>query len=113
MTKASQKKLRLISIIFTLIWVSFWMVFAILSGAEDGGLLSNLPNALPWLVLAVALAISWKRPAVGGVVFFLYGLFTTFFFNTWPDCLSFLIISAPAFISAFLFLLVARMSEVS
>ncbi len=111
MTKASQNKLRLISIIFSLIWAAFWMVFAILSGAEEGNLLSNLPNALPWLIPAVALAISWKKPAIGGIIFFLYGFFTAFFFDTWQDCLSFLIISAPAFISAFLFLLVARMAE--
>jgi hypothetical protein len=71
-----------------LLVTGFWFVFALLSGAEDyggglNGLLQNLPNALPWLLLLVFNFPVWKWEFVGGLSIMLIGLFFSFFFDLW------------------------------
>ena len=80
-----------------------WFVFALLSGSENfgGGLkgvLSNIPNALPWLLLFVIIYVAWKRELVGGIIIILTGLFTIFFFQTYKSLVTLLGISLPLII---------------
>jgi hypothetical protein len=65
---------------------AFWLVFALLSGAESSGgelseLVHNAPNALPWIGLVLLNVVAWKWELVGGVLVILLGLFYMFFFN--------------------------------
>lgn len=109
MARIKGRLLLIVARIFTVAWIVVWLTFATISGAEAGwdGLIRNLPNALPWLVPIVILLFGWNRPEIGGLLFFIFAFFALFFFNTWQDPLSFAIISAPIFISALLFLIVA------
>lgn len=56
-------------------------VFALVSGSEDVGLLKNIPNSLPWLLLLVLTVYSFKKPVFGGLLIILYGLALVYFFN--------------------------------
>ena len=56
-------------------------VFALVSGSEDGGLLRNSPNSLPWLLLLVLTLYSFRKPVFGGLLIILYGLALVYFFN--------------------------------
>jgi hypothetical protein len=78
----------------------FWFVFALFSGAEgfgEGmkGVLINSPNALPWLLLFVLVWVVWKWELIGGILISVFGLVTVFFFDTYEEVISFLIISLP------------------
>lgn len=59
-------------------------VFALLSGAEGKGwhaILSNSPNAWPWLLLLLLNYLVWKKPKIAGVLIIIFGLAATYFFN--------------------------------
>jgi hypothetical protein len=48
-------------------------VFALLSGAESHGnsieaIIENSPNAAPWFLLLIFLAIAWKWELIGGIL---------------------------------------------
>lgn len=57
------------------------MVFALLSGSEDGGILRNSPNALPWFVLFMATLYAWKQETFGGSVILILGFAMLYYFN--------------------------------
>lgn len=61
----------------------FWFGFAIMSGAEDGlsGILTNLPNALPWLGLFAIVYIAFCWELLGGALIFCAGVASIVFFN--------------------------------
>ncbi len=65
--------------------VLFWFSFAILSGASDGlgGLLKNLPNALPWLGLLAIIYIAFRWELLGGVLVLCTGVASISFFHAW------------------------------
>ncbi len=61
-------------------------IFALLSGSEGygneiQGIVKNSPNALPWLLLLVFLAIAWKFELTGGILIIISGFTLTVFFN--------------------------------
>lgn len=56
-------------------------IFALVSGSDDGGLLRNTPNTIPWLLLLVLTIYSFKKPVFGGLLIILYGLALVYFFN--------------------------------
>jgi len=91
------------AILGLLIWSLALFLFALLSGVEaaDGtvsGLVQNAPNALPWIIPIVLIYVTWKRQIIGGTLFFLFGLATIVFFNTYESIVGLLIISAPAIV---------------
>jgi hypothetical protein len=78
----------------------FWLIFALLSGAEtfDGGIkgiLLNIPNILPWLILIVLICITFRWELVGAIIVLLFGIGTIFAFGTFEHLIPFLIISLP------------------
>lgn len=61
-------------------------VFALFSGAEEGGnsfnaVLKNSPNALPWLFYLLIVVFAWRRELIGGVLLVSFGIFFLFFFR--------------------------------
>lgn len=74
------------------------VVFSAMSGAESGGFLKNLPNALPWvlLLLFACLALQWQ--IIGGVLTLVFGIFTIFFFNALESAFVLSVISLPLII---------------
>ena len=59
--------------------------FALVSGAnlDEGinGLIANAANMLPWVVLAIFLAVAWKSELVGGILITLFGAYILYYFN--------------------------------
>ena len=97
------KYLRYTSRTALIIITTFWFIFALLSGSEKlgrglKGILKNIPNALPWLLLFVIVYIAWKREFIGGLVITFIGLFTIFFFQTYKSLITLLGISLPLLI---------------
>jgi len=85
-------------ILLTLIILLF--LFSLVSGSNDygggiKGILMNSPNSLPWFILLILVLFSWKYEFAGGVIVFLMGIFTIFFFKTLNDLPVFFLISAP------------------
>ena len=72
---------------FSMLTISILVtVFALLSGSEDYGggiigIIKNIPNALPWVVLLVLIYIAWKWELIGGILITILGLFLMYFFN--------------------------------
>ena len=91
------------AILLLTVWSVTLFLFALMSGAEasDGtveGIVANAPNALPWVIPIVLIYVTWKRQVIGGALFFLFGLATILFFNTYETIVGLLIISAPAIV---------------
>lgn len=72
---------RTIAVLTALIWT----LFAVVSGAENGiaGLVSILPNTLPWLALLIATYIAFHSEPIGGALLILLGAASIAFFNAW------------------------------
>jgi hypothetical protein len=65
-------------------------VFALFSGAEEGGntfnaVLKNSPNALPWLFYLLIVLFAWRRELIGGLLLILFGVFFLFFFQVFQN----------------------------
>jgi hypothetical protein len=58
-----------------------WLIFALLSGAENSGFLKNIPNALPWIVLLIFVCIAFRWQILGGILVIIFGVFTIVFFS--------------------------------
>jgi len=58
-----------------------WLIFALLSGAENSGLFKNIPNALPWIVLLIFVCIAFRWQILGGILIIFFGIFTIIFFS--------------------------------
>ncbi len=75
----------------------FWFVFALLSGAEEaGGLVRNLPNTMPWILLFALVYVAFRRELIGGVLISVAGLGSALFLNAMSGApIVFWAISAP------------------
>lgn len=102
------KNARYIARAVLLVLAVFWFGFALLSGAGDlsgGGLIQNVPNALPWLLLFVLVYIAWKWELIGGLLVISGGIFTIFFFNALASPVVLWAISLPFIVLGGLFVL--------
>lgn len=63
----------------------FWLVFALLSGAGGGvaGVVANAPNAAPWLLLLLLVAVAFRWELFGGLTIVAAGVAFGFFFDAW------------------------------
>jgi len=91
------------AILLLTVWSVALFLFALLSGAEAAegtvsSMVANAPNALPWMIPIVLIYVTWKRQVLGGTLFFLFGLATILFFNTYETIVGLLIVSAPAIV---------------
>jgi len=75
---------------YTTIWETFVALFM---------------HLLPNIILLLALLIAWRWQGIGGLIFLALGLGSVFFFRTYEEPISFMIVSAPALIIGGLFLL--------
>jgi len=75
-------------------------IFSLLSGADRlgggiKGIIHNFPNTLPWIILLVAVFVSFKWELIGGIIILLMGIFSIFFFNAFENIFVLLVISIP------------------
>ncbi len=61
-------------------------IFAVLSGDENfgggfKGIIKNIPNVLPWLLLLVLIYVAWKWELIGGIIITILGFVMLYFFN--------------------------------
>jgi hypothetical protein len=77
----------------------FWLLFSLFSGVPAGGglkgIMSNTPNTLPWLILLVAILIAWRFRLIGGILIFLLGVASAFFFDVFKAPVVFFFVSLP------------------
>lgn len=102
--------MRWIARIALVVTALFWFIFALLSGAENygggmHGILTNTPNAIPWLILFVFVYVAWKWELVGGWMIIAFGIFSAFFFNVVAEPIVFLMITMPLLILGSLLLI--------
>ena len=57
------------------------LVFALVSGSEEAGLIKNSPNTLPWVGLLAVTLVAGKYKTLGGLMIFLVGITMIYFFN--------------------------------
>jgi hypothetical protein len=79
---------------------AFWFGFGMFSGAESfgggfRGVLTNLPNALPWFLLLVFVYLSWYFEIVGSILVLLAGAATIIFFDALGHPVVFVLITLP------------------
>jgi len=77
---------RILAMLFILFFLLFSFDESIFS---IGFLMHNIPT----LILMAALAISWKKPFIGGIIYLAIAIITIFFFDTYEHILSFLLIT--------------------
>ena len=98
----------IIARILVLLYAGLFTVFSLLSGADNtkgiNGIISNLPNIAPWLLVWVAVFIAWKKPKVGGILFLVLAVVSMFFFHTYKGFIQFSIISLPLLVVGIIFL---------
>jgi len=99
---------KTIAKILALLYAGFFTLFALFSGADPAlgmkGVLLNFPNVIPWLLVWVALFITWKNSKIGGWLFLALALASMFFFHSYQGIIPFLLISFPLIIMGGLFL---------
>ncbi len=61
-------------------------------------------HLIPAFLVFGALGVAWKYEVIGGWIFVLLGLISVFFFSTYEDVVTFLIVSMPLFAVGVLFL---------
>jgi hypothetical protein len=103
--------------LFLLLFTIFWMLFALLSGAEiiGGGIrgvIYNVPNALPWFILLIFVLLTFRWEFIGGMVIILMGFFTLFFFNASENHFILWMISIPIIIFGIIFLISWYLSRI-
>jgi hypothetical protein len=79
--------LKSFSIAILLILSITFLIFALLSGAEQAGgglkgIILNNPNTLPWIILLSVVILAQKKELVGGLLIVLLGLASIYFFKT-------------------------------
>lgn len=96
-------RIKRISRTILLVIAAFWFGFGMLSGAESfgggwKGVLTNLPNALPWFLLLVFIYLTWHFEIVGAVLILLVGAATIFFFDALSHPMVFGLITLPVLV---------------
>ena len=103
------KIIRWLPRILSILFIVFISLFALDVFDEGNTLKEILPalsmHLLPALALIVITIIAWKKDLIGGFLFVILAIFFTFFFNTYSNLVSFLLISGPVFLTGALFLL--------
>lgn len=93
----------------TIIFALFLSLFAWDAFSGQESLLQNLIgffyHLIPSLVVLGLLAVYWKEPFYGGIVFIVLSLLFTLFFHTYRAWSSFLLISLPLLVIGVLFIL--------
>jgi len=103
-----KQKIAYCAKILLLVIAVVWLVFALMSGAENSGALKNIPNALPWIILLVFACIAFRWQLLGGVLAVLFGIFTIFFFGFIEVLWLLFIISLPIIVLGAVISLLAR-----
>ncbi len=80
------KIIRRTSQFLLLLITTLVFVFALLSGSEgyEGGfmgVIKNLPNTLPWILLFSLNYLVWKKELYGGIILTIFGLLITWYYN--------------------------------
>lgn len=95
--------------ILLVLFAAFLSLFALDIFSEGYSILDTIVglfmHLIPTFLLLIVLAIAWKFPLVGGVLFILLGAVSIFFFDTYEHWISFVLISIPPFVIGVLFLL--------
>lgn len=63
-----------------------------------------LMHLIPLTIALLCLITSFFKQKIGGISFIIFGIITIFFFNTYKEILTFLIITIPPILSGYLFL---------
>lgn len=92
-------KLLWIPRILTIVFILFISLFSLDVFEMDGSFLQKIGGFLihniPSFILIIILIVSWKRPFIGGVMFLAISVLFTFFFRTYNNIFSFILISIP------------------
>ena len=91
-------------------------IFSLLSGADRlgggiTGIIYNSPNSLPWLILLIFAYIAFRWEMLGGLLIFLMGVFSIFFFRDPKNPFVLFVISIPLIILGILFLISGYMKK--
>ncbi len=116
MKKRAKKIIYWIPRIIILVFSILIFLFALLSGSSkygEGiiGILKNIPNALPWIILLLVVYISWKNEKIGGWLLIVLAIFFTFFFNAYESIIAFSILILPILVSGILFLINSKLNK--
>lgn len=96
--------------ILAVAYVFFLLLFSLDVGGNDlwHRILSFIMNALPAIIIALCLALFWRRPKICGWIFVVIAVIFTFWFNSYARLDLFLITSVPPLVIGVLFLLVRK-----
>ena len=64
-------------LMLALIWGLWWTVFMLMSGTPKnglGGIIMNMPNAIPGFIFLISIFVAWKFPLSGGIILVIEGL---------------------------------------
>lgn len=108
MSDTNRNLLKWIPRILAIMFLLFMSLFALDVFSEDYSIWETLialfMHLIPSYFLIAVIIIAWRWSTIGGILFLLLGTFSVFFFNTYRDPISFMIISLPAFILGALFI---------
>lgn len=103
MTISMRWAARLLAVLFAL----FLSLFALdVFGEYDSlglTLVALFMHLIPSMLVLAAVAVEWRWPVIGAVAFMLLGITTVFFFRTYEEAITMIIISAPLFFISALF----------
>ena len=92
-----------------IVYILFISMFALDAFGGDASLLEKIGGFIihlkPSFVSLIALAVSWKKPAAGGVLFVILSVVFTLYFRTYKSLPSFLAISIPLAVIGLLFII--------
>jgi len=80
-----------------------YCIFLLLFGFEEGVLEQGYIHAVPAVAMLGLMVVFKNKPALSSLVFLFTFLFSIWFFKTYQDIVSFLIISAPLIVVSILF----------
>lgn len=106
-SKSGISKFVLIPRIIAVVYIFFLLLFALDAGGNDllQRIFSFVMNALPAILIAVCLALFWRRPKICGWVFLGVAVVFTVWFASYTQIDRFLIVSVPSVVIGVLFLI--------
>ena len=104
------KHLKWTARVLGILYTTLFFLFALFSGFGQlggglKGIILNLPNTLPWVILGIFVWIAWKEEFIGGSIIAFFGFITIFFFDTYRNPVAFMIISFPLLLIGALFII--------